>query len=153
MTKIEIYIDKLRRGFPEYRFEIKKQTKEFSMILVYYDDTILGRLNFKDGEFTHHKVYKPYKDGYEPNDAFFYLYSYYLETGKSIDLDGLIPIAKRLKNEKVSAIMKWREENPKYDRHGKLRVRAKISSDWMWFFRELVSEQICYGKNILEEKI
>ena len=145
---IKEYIEKLKEGFPEYNFEIQPPNSGYSRVFVKYNGVALGRLSFKGDEFTHHKFYKKPDYEYESRDAFFYLYDYYIKTGKLIDLDRLVPIAKTQRNERITEIIEARAANPKYDKEGNLRARKRISSDWMPFFRRLISEEMYYGRNI-----
>jgi len=146
MPGIDQYISAVQIGFPDYAFEKQTPIHGFCRVFVKHNGVTLGRINFKLGEFTHMRFYKAPHYEYESRDAFFYLYAYYLETGKLIDLDRLVPIAKVQRNEKVAAIIAQRVAKPKYDKDGKLRARKRISTDWMSFFRRLISEEMYYGR-------
>lgn len=132
----------MKEGFPEYSFELDRQNQIYCRIFVKYRGVTLGRLNFKYGELTHFKNYKPSDYNYEMRDSIFYNLYLYLNTGKRIDLSPFIEQAKELAHKRINEIKQWRKDHPKYDKDGNLKSRPKIRTNWMYFFRSLVSEAI-----------
>jgi len=139
---IQQIIDNLKKGFPEYEFQIDIQTTKYTRAFIHHNSVSLGRLNFVNGELDHSKFYKPSDYEYEKRDDFFYLYPLWLKTGIRPDISNLIGLAKLRRARKIASIKENRQANPKHDKYGSLKSRPKISENWMGEFRKLVNEEI-----------
>jgi len=147
--RIDEILIKLRTDFDDYSFKEEYQGAGWARIFIAYKGVQVGRLNFSPGErigrfkFWGIKHYKPEHIGYDysKEDDFFHQFFKWLETGEKIEISYLVEIAKNNTKLKLAERKRWREENPKYDLEGKVKMRPRLKSNWMNEFRKLVAEE------------
>lgn len=133
INNIKKFIESMKAAFPEYTFDPTARGSRgghsWYYIFIGYDGANVGRITLQPIEFElwgvyYCKRYNSWADGYEPSDSLFYSFDCWLETGKRIDVDALIPLAKENRARKIEEIKAWREAHPKIGK------RSKISESW-----------------------
>lgn len=155
---LKLFTLSLAAAFPEYKFDLNYQGAGWARVFVIYHGVSLGRINFQPTDDGKHAVYgvkhyKPYDYEYSKEDSFFYQVGTWIATGKRIEIDHLVEIAKANKLKKIEEHKKWREEHPlkqcvRTDGTIASRGRAKLSTSWKGEFSRLVDEEIRKTLNV-----
>jgi hypothetical protein len=148
---IEKFLNKLRKDFKEYTFNLDIQGGGWRRIFILHDGVTLGRINFKpiSSNFLEHEIYgvknyKPYSYNYTHEDKIFWIFDFYLKNGSVPEIDDLVVIAQKMRKDKNDEIRnKRREINRKRKFEGKKKKGFhRLSESWMPEFRKLVMERL-----------
>ena len=151
ISNLTAFVDGMQKAFPRYTFDLNFQGGGWARCFVLYDGVSLGRINFQPAEngysFYGIKHYKPYDYEYSAEDAFFYQFRFWLETGIIINIDNLVEQAKLNKQKKTEGILQWRAEHPTKlvlnKKKGRMQhaSRGRISTSWKGELGRLIEEE------------
>lgn len=153
---VEKFIYYLKKDFPEYEFNFQRHAEDWCRYFISHKGMQIGRITFskvksKEWDLYNIKYYKPYDLDYAPADDLFILFSFWIETGLRVDIAHLIPKAKAQHKEYIQKKLKWRKENPRYDRKGNSRSRPKLQATWMGQFKKLLCDYLESCKELKEK--
>jgi hypothetical protein len=146
IINIEDFKIELTKSFSNYTFNSVFRGQGWYYVFVRYQGIQLGRITLRN--IPNHPFYakeifylKHYKSrmnnySYEPEDAFFYQFEHWCNTGSIILINHLVEIAKKNAEAKYIERLKWRQDHP-IERH-----RSKLQKSWMGEFRKLVNAEI-----------